>query len=91
MIDVRFNNLLLFNLVFSLPLGDEIEPVQRDVSVIIYLRFPFYDTSQRYDVIVMGVKPRGVNNVSVDFAFVPRQCEVRFVIYVHFKRKTAMK
>lgn len=26
-IDVRFNNLLLFNLVFRLPLGDENEPV----------------------------------------------------------------
>lgn len=82
---------MLFNLVFSLPLGDEIEPVQRDVSVIIYIRFPFYDTSQRYDVIVMGViNKRGVNNVSVDFALT-RLCEVRFVIYVHFKRKTAVK
>jgi hypothetical protein len=35
MIDIRFNNLLLFNLVFSLLLGDEIEPVERDVNVII--------------------------------------------------------
>lgn len=46
MIGVRFNNLLLFNLVFSLPLGDEIEPVQRDVNVIIYIGIPFLNASQ---------------------------------------------
>lgn len=41
-IGVRFNNLLLFNLVFSLPLGDEIEPVQRDVKLLsTYVRIPF--------------------------------------------------
>lgn len=46
MIGVRFNNLLLFNLVFSLPLGDEIEPVQRDVNVIIYIGIPFLSASR---------------------------------------------
>lgn len=39
-IGVRFNNLLLFNLVFRLPLGDENEPVQWDVNVIIYIKNP---------------------------------------------------
>lgn len=39
-IGVRFNNLLLFNLVFRLPLGDENEPVQWDVNVIIYSKNP---------------------------------------------------
>lgn len=33
---------MLFNLVFSLLLGDEIEPVERDVKVIIFLRIPFH-------------------------------------------------
>lgn len=39
-IGVRFNNLLLFNLVFRLPIGDETEPVQWDVNVIIFIKKP---------------------------------------------------
>lgn len=90
MIDVRFNNLLLFNLVFSLPLGDEIEPVQRDVSVIIYIRFPFYDTSQ------IRCNSNGCKNTRGEqrvcgFRICNSSVRSSLCYLCTFKRKTAMK